>query len=189
MDIDKLMTEQGMRDFTDEQRDTWFNDAVQTNQMAQIIEARLANTHIEGDKNAGQARKRARKATRKMKKAAGLLAKAAAEIEGFNATYKRDVLELPARRATDLEAGSSTWRQRLGIADSPIREQVTNSLQESVHALNGTTQAGNQQATGIPAMPAQPAYLPPQPYHQPIPGAGTVQDFAGLGDIFKAAGQ
>lgn len=189
MDMDHLMSEQGMRAYTDGQRDSLMDWAGEVRQITQIVQARLANTHIEGDKSAGEARKRSRKVSRRMARVARLLEKSAAETEAINAVYKREVIDLPARRANAAVEGSSSWRQRFGIADSPIREQVTNSLQESVHALNGTQQTGNQQATTIPAMPVQPAYLPPQPYHQAGPGAGTVQDFAGLGDIFKAAGQ
>lgn len=184
MDMDHLMSEQGMRAYTDGQRDSLMDWAGEVRQITQIVQARLANTHIEGDKSAGEARKRSRKVSRRMARVARLLEKSAAETEAINAVYKREVLDLPDRRANAAVDGGTSWRQRLGIADSPIREQVTNSLQESVHALNGT-----QQPAGIPAMPVQPAYLPPQPYHQPGPGAGTVQDFAGLGDIFKAAGQ
>lgn len=151
MDIEALMTQQGMRNFTDEQRETWTTDAVQVRQLAQIIQARLANTEIDGDR-AGSAGRRARKVSRKMAKVAKLLEKAAAETEGLNAVYVREVLELPARRARELEKKESR-RERLGIAAASVQDAAAKSLTKTAHTLNGTQQVGNPQVTPVQAAP------------------------------------
>lgn len=159
MDIDALMTQQGMRGFTDEQRQTFTNDAVQVRQLAQIIQARLANTEIDGDRT-GSAGRRARKVSRKLNKVARLLEKAAAETEGLNAVYVREVLELPARRARELQSKENR-RQRFGIAAASVHDAAAKSLTKTAHTLNGVEQVGNPQVT---AVPPQPQYVSPQPW-------------------------
>jgi hypothetical protein len=171
MDIDQLMTRQGTRTFTDEQRETYTNDAVQVRQMVQIIQARLAHTEIDGD-GAGTSSRRARKVTRPLRKVARLLEKAAAEMEAYNAVYVRDVLELPDRRAKDLDR-KALRRQRLGIAASGAQEQIAGSLNTSANALHGIPGAANPQVTPLAQAPqyhtANPSYAyPAPPQHQPV---------------------
>lgn len=179
MDMEALMTRQGMRDFTDDQRQTWMNDATQIRQLAQIIQARLAHTQIDGDKT-GTAVRRARKMAKKWGKLAGLLEQAAAQVEGINSAYVRDVLELPDRRTKALERKEQR-RQRMGIAAASTREAVAQSLATSAHALNGTPKVGNPQVT--PVQP-QPQYVPPMPFQWPGQGAGQTQDIPAFGDLF-----
>jgi hypothetical protein len=159
MDINRLFEQQGMRDFTSEQRDTFMNDGQQIRQMQQIVQARLAQTAIDGDRP-GAAGRRARKMAKKFGKVAALLEKAAAQCEAINAAYVHDVLELPARRAKAIEAKENR-RNRLGIAASSAQAQVTKSLTKSAGSLTGTTPVGNPQVT--PVQP-QPQYVSPQPF-------------------------
>jgi hypothetical protein len=181
MDIDALMTQQGMRAFTDDQRETWMNDAVQMRQLAQIIQARLANTEIDGDKT-GTAGRRAKKMARRWGKLAGLLEQAAAQAEGINSAYVRDVLELPDRRAKALERKEQR-RHRLGIAATATQQQVAQSLHASAHTLNGSPQYGNPQVTPVQQ---QPQYTPPMPYQFNQPAAGS-QPVADIADFFPEA--
>lgn len=179
MDMDGLMTQKGMRVFTDEQVDNWTTDSTQMEQMARIIEARLANTHIDGDKNAGQARRRARKVARRMKKAAALLARAAAEIEAGNAVYVREVIELPERRAAELER-SEARKNRLGLA-AGVQEAVAGSLQKSATGFNGTTPVGNPQVNGVQPGPQ---YVTPYPQQFAQP-TGAQQPLPNMADLFQ----
>jgi len=179
VDIEQLMTEQGMRSFTDEQRDTWVNDATQINQMRQIIQARLANSHIDGDKP-GSAGRRARKVGRKWGRVARLLEKAAAEVEAVNAVYGREVLELPARRAAEVERKENR-RERLGIAAS-VEAAAQKSFTKSANAFNGT-QAGNPQVTPVQQAPQ---YVSPYP-HQFAPAGGQQQPTGNIADFFPEA--
>jgi hypothetical protein len=180
MDIENLMTQKGMRDFTDEQRQTFTNDAVQVRQLAQIIQARLAHTEIEGDRT-GSAGRRARKVSRKLSRVARLLEKAAAETEAVNALYVREVLELPARRARELE-NKENRRQRMGIAAS-VQDKVGKSLTTSANTLTGAQPPVSPQ---VNADPGGVRYVNPQPYA--FPGAPGPQQPAGnIADYFPEA--
>lgn len=181
MDINALMTQQGMRDYTDGQRDSLVDWASEVRQLTQIIQARLANTQIDGDK-AGTAARRARKVTRRMSRVARLLEKAAAETEAVNAVYLREVLELPDRRAQDLER-KALRKQRLGIAASAAQDAVQQSLAQSAHALNGPPPVGDAQ---VATAQDGPRYVHPQPwsYQQPAGGPQGAQEFA---DFFPTA--
>lgn len=177
MDINDLFTEQGMRNTTSEQRDFWMNDAVQIRQVAQIIQARLANSQIDGD-GAGAAARRARKAARPWIQAARLLEKAAARMEAANAVYLREVLELPDRRAKEL-ARKEKRRERLGIAAAAAKDGIAGSLTQSTQTLHhGATPVGNPQvnttAQPQPVYTNPSFYLPPQPAGQGIPDIGDL---------------
>ncbi|MFF1298163.1 MULTISPECIES: hypothetical protein [unclassified Streptomyces] len=182
MDIDDLMTRQGMRTFTDEQRDTFVNDAVQLRQMAQIIQARLANTQIDGD-SAGTAARRARKVVRRWQRIARLLEKAAAETEAANAVYLREVLELPERRAQQAQ-NKALRKQRLGIAAGAAQDAVQQSLAQSAHALNGPPTVGDPQVNTVAEGPR---YVHPQPWNYQ-PTAGGPQGPQEFADFFAAEG-
>ncbi|MDX2658253.1 hypothetical protein PV382_18160 [Streptomyces scabiei] len=180
MDIEALMTQQGMRTFTDEQRDTWVNDAVQVRQLTQIIQARLANTEIDGDRT-GSAGRRARKVARQLGKVAKLLEKAAAQVEGANATYVREVLELPERRVRELERKEQR-RNRLGIAASSAQDTVAKSLTKTTNTLSGVQpQPGNTQVTAAPPVPQ---YVSAQPYQFPGQATGPTTPIPDIGDFF-----
>ncbi|QBJ94440.1 hypothetical protein D0Z67_29160 (plasmid) [Streptomyces seoulensis] len=180
MDIEALMTQKGMRDFTDEQRQTFTTDATQLRQLAQIIQARLAHTQIDGDRT-GSAGRRARKVARRLTKVARLVEKAAAETEAVNAVYLREVVELPARRARELEKKNDR-RQRLGIAAASVHDKVGKSLTTSTNTLTGVQ----------PTMPAQPPtvgqpavqYVNPQPFQFPGQPSSTAAPVPHIGDFF-----
>lgn len=178
MDMNALMTEQGMRTWTETERDENVNAATQLRQMAQIIKARLENLHVDGDKTAGQARKRARQVVRHLHRAARDLDRAAARIEAMNAVYVREVLELPARRARELER-KEMRRQRLGIAAGGAHEQIAASLAQSASALAGPPPVGNPQVTPV----QQPVYTNPHAY-QFGPTAGQAEPVPNIGDLF-----
>ena len=179
MDIESLMTKQGMRYFTDEQRQTWTNDANEVRQLAQIIQARLAHTEIDGDRP-GSAGRRARKVTRKLSKVARLLEKAAAETEAVNAVYLREVLELPARRARELERKEAR-RARLGIAAANLQDKVGKSLNTSTHTLSGVQPPVSPQVNTVPPV-AQ--FVSPQPYAFPGTSAGPAQPLPSISELF-----
>jgi len=181
MDMDALMSQQGWRGWTEEQRDYWTNDAVQIRQMAQVIQARLTHTHIDGDTTATAAR-RARKVVKPLVRAAKMLEKAAAQMEAANALYVRDVLELPERRSSQQQR-KELRRHKLGIAATAARAGIAESLTTSTQTLHhGATPVGNPQVT--PTAQAQPVYtnpsfyLPPQPAGQGIPDIGDLFDQA-----------
>jgi len=177
MDIEALMTQDGMRAFTDEQRETFTTDAVQIRQLAQIIQARLAHTEIDGDR-AGSAGRRARKVSRKMSRVARLLEKAAAETEGLNAVYLREVLELPARRARELEKKEQR-KQRFGIAAGAVQDVAAKSLTKTTNTLAGI----QPQTANAQVMPPPVQYVSPQPYAFPGQQAAA-QPVPNFGDLF-----
>ncbi|MGW8703106.1 hypothetical protein ACWGOK_40395 [Streptomyces eurythermus] len=181
MDIEALMTQKGMRDFTAEQRQTFTTDATQIRQLAQIIQARLANTQIDGDRT-GSAGRRARKVARRLTKVARLIDKAAAETEAANAVYLREVIELPARRARELEKKNDR-RQRLGIAAANVHDKVGKSLTTSTNTLSGMqppVQPQPQPHTGQQA----PQYVSPQPFQFPGQTSGPAAPVPNIGDFF-----
>lgn len=180
MDIESLMSKQGMRDFTDEQRQTFTNDATQVRQLAQIVQVRLANTEIEGDR-VGSAGRRARKVARKLSKVARLLEKAAAETEAVNAVYLREVLELPARRARELEKKQDR-RQRFGIAAASVQDKVGKSLTATTNTLTGIQPPVSSQ---VNAVQPGPQYVSPQPFQFSGQGAGQVQPLPSISDFFE----
>lgn len=178
MDINALFEKDGMRDFTAEQRDTFMNDGQQIRQMQRIVQARLAQTAIDGDRP-GAAGRRARRMAKKFGKVAGLLEKAAAQFEAINSAYVHDVLELPARRSAELERKENR-KQRLGIA-AGMQEAVAGSLQKSVTGFNaGIPQAVNPQVTPLQQAPQYVAPYPQQ-FAQP---AGAQQPLPNMVDLF-----
>lgn len=181
MDINTLFTEDGMRHYTAEQRDTFMNDAQQIRQMQQIIQARLAQITVDGDRP-GAAGRRARKMAKKVGKMAGLLEKAAAQCEAINAAYVHDVLELPDRRVKAVEAKASR-RQRLGIAAGSAEAAVAKSLTNSVQGFTGTGHPGNPQVT--PAQKA-PQYVPKMPF-QYAPAGSQTEPIGNILDQFPEA--
>jgi len=179
MDIEALMTKDGMRSFTDEQRQTFTTDAVQVRQLAQIIQARLAHTEIDGDRT-GSAGRRARKMGRRLAKVAKLLEKAAAETEAVNAVYLREVVELPARRARQVEQKAAR-KERLGIAATTVQDAAAKSLAKSTHSFTGVQPptAASSQVTPPPVQ-----YVSPQPYAWPGQTAGS-QGVPSIHDVFN----
>ncbi|MFH9426370.1 hypothetical protein [Streptomyces sp. NPDC017529] len=184
MDIDKLMSRPGMREYTTEQLATWVNDASQVRQLGQILQARLAAQQIEGDKP-GSAKRRARKVGKRFNKVADLLQKAAAECEGLNEAYKRDVLDLPERRAKTLEKKQDR-RQMRALAWAKARTVVDRSLTESAHAIAAPETAHGQPATPPQAVAPPPQYVSPQPYSLPNTGAAN-QPLPNITDLFPEA--
>jgi hypothetical protein len=177
MDMDALMKQQGMRTWTEDERDKYNNDGSELRQMANVIKARLENTHVDGDKNAGHARRRAAKVVRRLNRAIRHLERAAAEMEACNAVYVREVLELPERRRRELER-SETRRSRRGLAGG-VHETVAKSLDASARAFNGGQPIGNPQVNAAP----QPQYVSPYP-HQFAQPAGSQQSLPDMADLF-----
>lgn len=183
MDIEALMAQQGMRDFTDEQRNTLVNDAVQIRQLAQIIQARLANTEIEGDKT-GAASRRARKVTRQFEKVAKLLEKAAAGCEGINATYVHEVIELPGRRKKAL-VKKAERRQQRALAKGAAGALIAKSLTKSTTGLNASQASVNAQAsTPAAAIAPAPQYVNPQPWAFQGQAGGQAQPLPPISSFF-----
>ncbi|TGB06545.1 hypothetical protein [Streptomyces sp. MZ04] len=167
MDIDRLMTQDGMREYTDGQRDQWASDVAGVETLTQVIEARLAQTVFEGDRP-GAAKRRAKKVAKRLRKASQQVRKAAAEVEAANAVFNREVVELPARRTRqqEIKARRDEQRARLrGLA----KLQVARALAESAHGFNTDPQQVTTPAA--PPAPQQAQLLNPTPYAMP-PAAG-----------------
>lgn len=173
MDIDRLMTQDGMREYTDGQRDQWASDVSAMETLTQVIEARMAQTVIEGDRP-GSAKRRARKVARRLRKASRQVRKAAAEMEAANAVFNREVVELPARRTRQLENKERRNEERARLRGL-AKLQVARALAESAHGFNTGPQQMNSQA--VPPAPQHAPLLNPTPYAMP-PGSG-----APLGEI------
>lgn len=180
MDINALFEKNGMRDFTAEQRDTFMNDGQQIRQMQRIVQARLAQISLEGDRP-GAAGRRARKMAKRFGKLAGLLERAAAQCEAINTAYVHDVLELPDRRLKAIEAKENR-KQRLGIASTGAKAAIGESLARSVNSLNGVP-VGNPQVTPVEQAPR---YVSPMPHQYTSAGAPTEQ-LGNIADFFPEA--
>ncbi|MFJ8929268.1 hypothetical protein ACIRLA_22085 [Streptomyces sp. NPDC102364] len=163
MDIDRLMTRDGMRDYTDGQRETWVNDVSGVDTLAQVVEARLAQTEIKGD-GRRSAKRRARKVAKRFRKASRLVREAAAEIEAANAVFVREVVELPERRAEALERKKER-EQRREQARALASGQAAGALAESAHGFNTDPQCQSSQV--IPPVPQSAPLLNPQPFAMP----------------------
>lgn len=175
MDLNEITTETGMREFTSNQRDTLVNDAREIRQIAGIVRNRIAETAIEGDKP-GSARRRAAKIDRKFGQVARHLEKAAALCEAIDATHRREVLELPARRTKALEKKQQ-------------RRQVRALTRQKAHTLTQHTLAESAQHLAVdprtdypqtPTAAPQPVYNTPHPHAYAAPQGNTapLQDFS-----------
>lgn len=175
--IDALFTDAGLRAFTDAQRDQHMQDASQYAQLAAVIQRRLEQTPIEGDKPFS-ARRRARKVARKMKRMERASRRAAASSEALYAAYVNHVLELPARReqAAVRKAERQGRRQVTGGAG----DRVAKSLHKSTAAFGGgqIPQPGASQQTG-----AAPQFLPPQPFPYPMAAGSEQQQPRNIADF------
>lgn len=185
MDINNLFTDEGLRAFTAARRDQHMQDASQYDQIADVIQRRLEQTPIDGDRPFS-ARRRARKVARRMRRMARSSRKAAASSEALYAAYVSQVLELPQRR--EQEAARKAHRQQRPVKGSVdgVAERVTSSLDRSIHQLNGTTPRPAPQAgTG------QAGFLPPTPFPYPIAAGGEGQPPAPrtVSDFFPKAGR
>ncbi|MEU3564148.1 hypothetical protein [Kitasatospora sp. NPDC006786] len=177
MDLNTLFTDEGMRKFSATQRDQHKEDARQYGLLADIVEQRLLNTPIEGDRwrsENGRARKVAAK-LRRMEKASR---RAAASAEALYAAYVHQVLELPQRRET-AAARKAARRARRG---TQLRGAVAASLGKSAAQLSGVN---------APAAPAdeagnEPLYLPAQPPVAAPAEAPAPAPIGGIGDFFPA---
>ena len=158
MDIDLLMTQDGMREYTDGQRETWVTDVVQVETLAQVLQARLAQTAVKGDKPRS-AKRRARKVAKRFRKASRLVRDAAAEIEAANAVFVREVVELPTRRAEALESRQERSDRR-AVVRGMATTQVAMALGESAHGFNTDAQV-------VPPVPQHAPLLHPQPFPMP----------------------
>lgn len=180
MDMTELMTKQGMGTFKDEQRDTFVNDADQVRQMGRVIRARIANTCINGDKP-WSAKRRAAKVGGRFDRVAKLLEKAAAEVEAIDATYNREVLELPARRQTALDKKAERQEAK-ALTRQKARALTERTLAESAHGLAADPRllAGQPPATA-----PQPVYTNPAAYQFPTAAGDPIPEIA---DMFKEVG-
>ncbi|GAA4658812.1 hypothetical protein GCM10023347_07670 [Streptomyces chumphonensis] len=97
MDANKLFTEAGLRSFVDKRRDQHLADAQQYGQLAGLFAARLRQSPIEGDWPM-EARLRAYRVVRHLRKLEKDSRHAASDAEALHAAYTHQVLELPARR-------------------------------------------------------------------------------------------
>jgi hypothetical protein len=175
MDLNEITTASGMRAFTSDQRDTLINDARELRQIALIIKNRLATTQIDGDKP-GSANRRAKKVDKKFQQAITLLEKAAGVFEAIEGTHRREVIELPARRAAAL-AKKEQRDQRRALTREKAHALTAQTLTESAHHLAADPRTGYPQP---PAAAPQVVYNTPHPhaYTSATAGSDPLGDFA-----------
>lgn len=173
MDMNEFFDQEGLRNITGSWRDQHLEDDLQYGQIAEVVQRRLAQQTIAGDGRftAGRRARKVAKHLRKMQKASR---QAAAAAEGLYGCFVNEIVELPARRAAELERKEQR-KQRLGIA-SGVEAAVAKSLTKSATAFTG--QAGNPQVT---AGPPPVTYTNPTPYNytphtatQPLPAVGDL---------------
>lgn len=152
MDADRLMTQDGMREYRDEQTATWLTDATQVDTMAQLLQARISETLIEGDRR-GAAKRRARKIAKRFRKASQHVRRAAAEIEAADAVLNREIVDLPARRQRELQRKRERDEERARLRGL-AKTQIVGALAESAHGFNTNAQV-----------------VPPMPQHAPLHNA------------------
>lgn len=167
MDIDRLMTQDGMRAYTDGQRDQWASDVAEVETLTQVIQARIAQTAVEGDKP-GAAKRRARKVAKRLRKASQQVRKAVAEVEAANAVFVREVVELPERRTRQAEIKERRDEQRARLRGL-AKLQVARALAESAHGFN----TDPRQVTAPPT-PQHAPLLNPTPYAMPANSGGPL---------------
>lgn len=177
MDLTELMTRDGMRDFTSDQRDTFVNDANEIRQIGLIFRARIAQTKIDGDKR-WSASLRARKVGRRVDHAVRLLEKAAAEMEALDATYVREVLDLPDRRTKASERKKERKELR-ELTRAKAQALTGRTLTESAQGL-----AADPRTTVPSATVPPPLYVHPHAYTTPV---ATDDPLGSLTDHFGAS--
>lgn len=177
MDMNQFFEPEGLRNITGAWRDQHLEDDRQYGQIADVVQSRLAQQKIDGDGrfSAGWRARKVAKHIRKMQKASR---QAAAAAEGLYGCFINEVVELPARRAAELERKDGR-RQRLGIAAA--QAAVEKSLDKSTAALNGNTPVGSPQVTPVDQAPR---YVHPQPWAFPGQNASAVQPLPNIGDVF-----
>lgn len=179
MDMSLFFDEDGLRDITSTWRDQHLEDGRQYGQIADVIKRRLEQQEIDGD-GWLSARRRARKVSKQVKRMEKASREAAAAAEGLYATFVNQVVQLPQRRAKELERKEAR-RGRLGLP-AGVHGTVAKSLEKSAHALaHGTPPVGNPQVSTV-QQPVQ--YTPPMPYTFPAAGqqAGPVPHISELFD-------
>lgn len=186
MDIDRLMTPDGMSEYRSDQTETWINDATQVDTMAQLLQARIAEIQVDGDKP-GAASRRARKVAKRFRKASRQLRQAAAEIQAAGAVFDREVVELPARRAREVQRKRERDEERArlrGLAQG----HAAQLLAESAHGFNSDPQRTNAQVT--PPIPQHAPLHSPQPFTMPQSSAsvplGEITDYFPTMDLPEA---
>ena len=176
MDINQFFDPEGLRNITGAWRDQHLEDDRQYGQIADVVQSRLAQQTIDGDSrfSAGRRSRKVAKHIRKMQKASR---QAAAAAEALYGCYVNEVVELPARRAAELERKEAR-KQRLGIA-AGAQAAVEKSLGKSAAALYGTP-VGNPQVTPVEG----PRYVSPQPWTFAGQNPAGSQGVPNIGDLF-----
>ncbi len=183
MDLNEIATETGMRTFTGEQRDTLINDARELRQIALVVKNRISTTHVDGDKP-GSASRRANKVDRKFQQVIRLLEKAAGICEAIEGVHRREVTELPARRAKAL-AKKQQREQHRALTRQKAHQLTAQNLTESAQQFSVDPR------TGYPMPPTtQPTtvqYVHPNP-HSYTGQATASEPLADFTDVFESTG-
>lgn len=170
MDMTEMMTRDGMGEFSSGQRDTFVNDATEIRQIGRIFKARIAKSKVDGDKP-WSAKYRAHKVGKQFEDLAKLLEKAAAKCEAVDATYGREVLELPERRhaARQKKQDRAQLRQ---LTRAKAQSMVAGTLTESTRGMAADPRTAGQ-SPGMPPTAEQPVqYVHPHAYATPTAGTG-----------------
>lgn len=186
MDINTLFTEAGMRQATSEWRENHIADAHQYAQIADIIQARLGQERIDGDRGALSAKRRAWKVSRKARALAKLARRQAATTEALHAAYVNEVLMLPQRReiaaqrrAVAADRRSDRRQQRAINAGAA----VSKSLHKTATVLGGEQVSAQVTA---PVQGPQEAFVDAEPFPFPQAAGAEGQHLGSISDFFTS---
>lgn len=163
INLDRLLTAEGLRLFTEKRRERHLEAARQYGQLADILARRLQRTPADGDWP-WSARVRAWRVVRHLRAMAKASNQAAAAAEALFTDYRHQVLELPERRQAAIEAkekrkdrnAERSRRRRLAA-----HGYVARSLEQSTGRFNSV---GQGDAVDGEIVGEQVAYLDPQPF-------------------------
>ncbi|GAA3152937.1 hypothetical protein ACFQ0X_43710 [Streptomyces rectiviolaceus] len=181
MDMTEMMTRDGCGEFSSGQRDTFVNDAAEIRQIGLIFKARIAQSKVEGDKP-WSAKYRAYKVGKQFEDLARLLEKAAAKCEAVDATYSREVLDLPERRDKALEKKQQRKELRQ-LTRAKAQGVAAGTLTESARGLAADPRTTGQTPTMPNAVQPEPQYVHPHAY-APNAYAGTGDPLGNITDHF-----
>lgn len=172
VDLDHLMTAEGLRLFTEKRRDRHLEMARQYGQLADILARRLQRTPVDGDWP-WSARRRARLVVRHLRAMEKACQHVAAEAEALFTDYQHQVLELPDRRQAALEAKERRKdrnAERSRRRNMAAHGYVARSLGQSTGRFNG---AGRGDTVDGEVVGEEVAYLDPKPFLRAVGDGST----------------
>jgi hypothetical protein len=179
MDIDRLMTEEGMRAFTAKCRERHQQADTQYASLGEILKQRVLNMEpLSGDRWYHR-HVRAWKVKRQYTKLARLSRKAAGAAEAANSVYRVNVLEVESGRERKALDKAKKKQGRVAAASNFVDESLT----KSADTFNGVS----LQATGGQEQPV--SYLNAEPTPMQMAAGSGVQPTGTIYDHFHQGGR